>query len=107
MLFRFIIVMFVGIIVKVSLCSYVFTISYLLLLFFSHLSFCYCKGYTAEKCFDALFCQNYSGTVKTIVDLVVWRNEVDRDRCIAMLRPRHPMINLSEPKSEPFDLFLG
>ena len=31
-------------------CSNVFTVTYLLLLFFSHLSFCNCKGSTAENC---------------------------------------------------------
>ena len=42
--------MFLGIIVQVLWCSYVFTVAYLLLLFFSHLSFCNCKGSTAENC---------------------------------------------------------
>ena len=40
--------MFLGMIVQVLSCSYVFTVSYLLLLFFSHLSFCNCKGSTAS-----------------------------------------------------------
>ena len=43
-----IILMFLGIIVQVLWCSYVFTVTYLLLLFFSHLSFCSCKGSTAS-----------------------------------------------------------
>ena len=42
--------MFLGIIVQVLRCLYVFTVTYLLLLFFSHLSFCNCKGSTAENC---------------------------------------------------------
>ena len=39
-----IILMFWGIIVQVWWCSYVFTVTYLLLLFFTHLFFCNCKG---------------------------------------------------------------
>ena len=42
--------MFLGIIVQVLWCSYVFTVTYFLLLFFSHLSFCNSQGSTAENC---------------------------------------------------------
>ena len=41
---------FLGIIGEVLWCSYVFTVTYLLLLFFSDLFFCNCKGCTAENC---------------------------------------------------------
>ena len=36
--------------VQVLWCLYVFTVTYLLLLIFSHLSFCSCKSSTAENC---------------------------------------------------------
>ena len=42
--------MFLGVIVQVLWCSYVFTVTYLLLLFFSDLSFCHCKRSSAENC---------------------------------------------------------
>ena len=44
--------MFLGIIEQVLWYSYVFTVIYLLQLFFSHLSVCNCKGSTAEKKFS-------------------------------------------------------
>ena len=44
--------MFSGIIGQVLWCLYVFTVTYILLLFFSHSSFCNCKGSTAEDCFE-------------------------------------------------------
>ena len=37
------------VIIQVLWCSYVFTVTYLLLLFFFHLSLCYCKGSIARQ----------------------------------------------------------
>ena len=66
--------MFLGIIVQVLQCSYVFTITNLMLLLFSHLSFCNCKGSTAENCSEkaSQFGKRNVKPINKLIDSTKW-----------------------------------
>ena len=48
-------------------------------------------------------CCNYAIIITFPQWLFVWREEIDRDSCRAVLEPRHPLIYPSEPNAERFN----